>query len=385
MGKTLPATGKSAVSTTSGGIIKVPAATTATTPAVTPGFTSASLKSLNVVNLTTGKLTPIEFNYQDSIIDIILQKNMLGTSTLTMQMTDPKRLLVNNLIKQGATIQIDGIGNYVLVQFVKASDQIQLVFESETVYRLRNQRGNGTVTNKVGTDVTQAMQALALALNPLPPKKGKKATANPFPTIKFVGADYKTIWSQLTTGLTGPASKIQNVALGRGTTSDPYEDTWTAMSRIASSVGWRLWEDNNTIYFGPDEWLLGKVKNTKGKLIPAPVNASKTPATTGTNMQILKEFDKSTGVQLIDFDWDVGKPFGQATVTCMMSDFNFKVGEVVKLENLGPANGYWLISAMQRDMYNPQASLTLQVPMPFGTYVEPSSKPLQPFPLTLAK
>jgi len=385
MGKTLPATGKSAVSTTSGGIIKVPAATTATTPTVTPGFTSASLKSLNVVDLKTGKLTPIEFNYQDSIIDIILQKNMLGTSTLTMQMTDPKRLLVNNLIKQGATIQIDGIGNYVLVQFVKASDQIQLIFESETVYRLRNQRGNGTVTNRVGTDVTQAMQALALALNPLPPKKGKKATVNPFPTIKFVGADYKTIWSQLTTGLTGPASKIQNVALGRGTTSDPYEDTWTAMSRIASSVGWRLWEDNNVIYFGPDEWLLGKIKNTKGKLIPAPINASKNPATTGVNMQILKEFDKSTGVQLIDFDWDVGKPFGQATVTCMMNNFTFQVGEVVKLENLGPANGYWLISAMQRDMFNPQASLTLQVPMPFGTYVEPSSKPLQPFPLTLAK
>ena len=93
----------------------------------------------------------------------------------------------------------------------------------------------------------------------------------------------------------------------------------------------------------------------------------------------------SDTVQLIDFDWDVGKPYAQATVTCMMENWQFNLGEIVQINNLGIANGYWMVAGMQRDMYLPQASLTLQVPMPFASVYNPTSAPLPGFPLTTNK
>jgi hypothetical protein len=290
---------------------------------------------------------------------------MMGTSTLVLQMTDPNRVLLRNLIAQGTTITINGSTGseeFVLVQFTKASDQIQLTFESQTVYRLRNQRGNGSVVNMVGTNVTPYVTSLVSALN----YKG-----SPYPNVSIVAPDYATIWKKLTN------TPITKVALGRGTTNDPYEDSWTAMNRIASSIGWRLWENNNTIYFGPDEWLIGKLNKING-IVQPPVNIAKTEQNVN-NIKHLGEFTEH--VQLIDFDWDVGKPFGQATITAILDNWTYDIGEIVYLDNMGPATGYWMISAMQRDMFNPQASMTLQVPMPFSSVFEPTSLPVAGFPL----
>ena len=83
----------------------------------------------------------------------------------------------------------------------------------------------------------------------------------------------------------------------------------------------------------------------------------------------------------MDFDWDVGKPFGMVNVTCLMDNFDFLIGEVVRLQGLGPADGYWLVYGMQRDFFNPQATLTLQAPMPIGQYIDPTSLPLKGLPL----
>jgi len=326
------------------------------------------LTKLTITNVATGKTTPVPTDYRQSIINVIMQKTNMGASTVTLQLMDPKRILLNSIIKQGSTIEIGATATspgqkFVLVQFVKASDQLQLVFEAECVYRLRNQRG--LIKMAPGTNVTPFMRSLVEALN----HKGSK-----YPTVKFVAPDYATIWSKITTGLTN--NKISNVTLGRGTSTDPNEDSWTAMSRIASSIGWRLWEDNNTIYFGPDEWWRGTVTPNKQ---PA-VNAAK--STTGKNMQTLQEFTQH--VQLIDYDWDVGKPFAQATATAMLDGWNYNIGEIVQLKHMGPASengGHWMISSMQREMFNVQASMGLTVPMPFAAVFEPTSLPLKGIPL----
>ena len=354
MATTLNAAGTGTTSNTPGFIVPH---TTGVAPSAnenTPGFGFEDFTQFQLVNYNNGTETPIYFDYTGSITDAILQKNMMGTSTFTLQLTDPRRELLSNLIKQGTVIKIAGL------QFVLVAAAVNL---------LRQQHGNGTVNNPVGTNVTGAINSFVTAVN------GK---TNPFGNLSLKGPDYATIWNQLTSGL-NTAGISESVALGRGTTSDPYEDSWTAMSRIASSIGWRLWENNNVIYFGPDEYWLGNIKDTKGKLIPAPINASK--GTTGDNMQILQEF--TPPVQLIDFDWSVGKPFGQATVTCLMKDFQYDIGEIVELKNMGPASGQWMISSMQRDYFNPQATIVLQVPMPFAQVVQPNSLPLPPFPLTL--
>jgi hypothetical protein len=392
------------------------------------GFGPNDLADFVTLDPATGKIYQrLGYHYEDAVTDVILQQNMLGTSTITIQLTDPSRQILRGTglgsnqgtggylsfaevadsaaggggqgIKQGLTIIVAGQVNnrtipyidssplapasnyiidpktkkviqsanklvYTLVQFVKASDQVQLVFESEAVFRLSQQRGNGSVTSQTNAGVTPFVKSLVEALNPPP--------ANSYySNITLFAPDYAQIWNALTGNQGVP---VITVALGRGTTTDPYEDSWTAISRIASSIGWRVWENANTVYFGPDEFWLGILP---GQNNTPPINAIK--GTTGDNMQIISEFNDK--IQLIDFDWDVGKPLGQATVTCMLDDWQFDIGEIIKVTGCGIADGQWMISSMQRDAFRPQATVVLQVPMPYGQVYDPTSQPLSPFPI----
>jgi hypothetical protein len=315
-------------------------------------------------------VSDIPVDFRAAINNVYLQKNMIGPSLMTIQMTDPNRELIKQIgqggiLQQGTTVSIIENGksyNFILMQFVKASDQIQLIFESNSIYTLSHQRG--TIAQSVTTAVTEFIQARATEVNPLLPQSQQ---------ISFLGPDYATVWNQLTGNSGKPIVKI---GLGRGTTADPAEDSWTAMSRIASGVGWRLWEDENVVYFGPDEYWLGLLtKDANGNAVP-PINAL-----FNKNAEVKKIHEFSDQIQLIDFDWDIGKPYAQATVTAMLQDWQFHIGEVVEVTNLGIGNGYWLVSSMQRDLYNPQASLTLQVPMPFSAVLTPTSAPLPGMPL----
>jgi hypothetical protein len=392
------------------------------------GFGPDDLTNFVTLDPTTGTVYQrLGYYYENSITDIILQQNMLGTSTITIQMTDPTRQILRSTrigsnatsggflsfaevtdsaaggggqgIKQGLTLIVAGQGNgksqpftdssalaaasnyvlstankkviqesnklvYTLVQFVKSGDQVQLVFESEAVFRLSQQRGSGNVSSKTDAGVTNYITGLVTALNPAPKNSF-------YSDINILAPDYATIWNSLTGNKNVP---IITVALGRGTATDPYEDSWTAIGRIASSIGWRIWENANTVYFGPDEYWLGVLPGQNGN---PPINAIK--GTTGKNMQVISEFNET--IQLIDFDWDVGKPLGQATVTCMLDNWQFDIGEIVMLSGCGIADGQWMVSSMQRDAFNPQASVVLQVPMPYGQVYDPTSQPLAPFPI----
>lgn len=312
---------------------------------------------------TKGKKAPLPPEYRDSVINCILQKTNTGASTVTLQLMDPTRFLLNHLLKQGDTLEIDGL-RFTLVQSMKAGEQLQMVFEAECINRLRNQRNpKGTkVTTAAGTGITPFFAGLVGALN-----KGV-APHNP-KYVHFVGPDYAAVWSKLT------KKPIIKQALGRGTTTDPNEDSWTCMSRIASAVGWRLWEDDNTIYFGPDEWWAGDITPDK---LPY-INNHKKPKTVNKHVQKLQE---STGnTQVIDFDWDVGKPFGAATVTAMMGDFYYQIGEIIDLVQMGPASGHWMVTQMQRDAFSQQATMVLSVPMPLDDFIDPTSLPVAGFPL----
>lgn len=427
--KTIPATTKSTSKTGKGttGIIKPLASSgaTATGNVSLPtgvGFNVSDLENFVLINPTTGAVTKkLGYEYEESITNIILQQNMMGTSTITIQLTDPTRkLLTSGTLQQGMTLQVassytaNGLGtsaavfnpdqttksnintsalsvasltpaqaakvptlDYTLVQFVKAGDQVQLVFEAETVYRLQQQRGNGTVITTNGTNVHAWVAQQVTKLN-----QNKTAVKN-FGEVSVYGPEYSTIWNDLAKGSQSTkTTSIVSVALGQGTTADPYEDTWTAISRIASSIGWRIWENGNTVYFGPDEFWQGNLPSQIGvkgytQGVP-PINNLKYP---GGAIQKIQEF--TDNIQLIDFDWDVGKPYGQATVTCMLENWQFDIGEIVEVANLGPASGgLWMVSSMQRNAFNPQATVVLTVPMPFGAVYAPTSLPIKGgFPL----
>jgi hypothetical protein len=268
-----------------------------------PGFGPLQISDLTI----NGAKIPVDFH--NAITNVIVQRNIKGASTLTLQLTDPHREIIRspNFLSQGATIEIpDGFGNYlqfVFVQSAKSSDQLQVSFEARSVYDLRNVRG---VMNS--SDVTDA--------------------------ASFV----QNICSQHGIPFVGPAGNPyinpKLYAASTGGTADPNEDAWTSFQRIAGTLGWRCWESAGTIFFGPDEYWF---------------NSTTPPVNNYYNHGIptLKEW--TDDIQLMDFDWDVGTQFGDMTITCMSHFWQYNPGEIVYISGLGPADGGWLVSSMQRD------------------------------------
>ncbi len=243
---------------------------------------------------------------QSAIVDALLERSIAGASTITITLTDPFREILNSgVFSFGVTTTLDGL-NFTLVQFAKASDQLQLTFEAWSVFALRQQVGVTATTTTV--DIAAFAQSLVSAV----------------PGVGFVG-DFGEV---ATTA----------IACGRGT-SDPLEDSWTCLQRIASTAGWRCFESNDVIYFGTDQFFLG---------LQAPGGP-------------IQEF--TVPYMNADFDYDVGKPYGNMTVTAATELWAYPPGTPVQVDNVGPASGVWLVYDMQRDMYNPQATITLYVPM----------------------
>ena len=369
--KTLKATNRSATSNT--GAISTPLTfpqADSSTLLSTIGFGSLNINNLTFVNPITQAVSQLSDAYLEAITDIIYEKNMNGVTTMTLQMNDPTRALIKSIVMQGTELVITDQGRNVHLSFTqetKASDQLQLAFESTTVYRLSNQRNApGTTTTYTSTAVTQFMASLVYALN---------HSGSAYAPVSFVAPDYQTTWAEIS-GFLG--KKPLAVGLGRGTTVDPFEDSWTCMTRIASTIGWRLFENNGTVYFGPDEYWLGILTKTPQGIAQPPVNVAL--GTTGTKIPVMQEFGPD--IMLIDYDWDVNKPYAQATVTCMLDGWTYDIGEIVQTAGLGRADGYWMVYDMQRDFYNPQATMTLNVPTPYPELYEPNSLPLPGFPLS---
>jgi len=259
----------------------------------------------------------------DALTDVLVERTISGASTVTLQMTDPQRKILNSgLFSYGDSLTLDNL-QFTLVQFAKSSDQLQLVFEASGVAALRLQTGN-TVTTTT-SNITSFAQGLVLAV----------------PGLSFVG---------------DPNPVNPAIAVGRGTTTDPTdnpEDSWTCLQRLATTAGWRCWENNNTVYFGSDPFWVSYF------------------GVGGTIQEWIG------GVQNIDFDFDIGKPFGNLTVTAMTELWRYPPGTILNTAQLGPASSVafmqdphvptypntWMVSDMQRDLYNPQATITCTVPM----------------------
>src|SRR5665213_1047292 len=228
----------------------------------TPGFGPLGLQQLQIWDFVTNTGAALKGAYTEAITQIMYEKNMAGATTLVISLSDPTRQLLNEFLvalensnvaqegtslgtrdqqfSQGVCIAIRDQGrilHYVLSQTAKAGDQLQLTFEALAVYRLRQQVSRvASTTTTSSTAVTQFVQGLVLALN----YAGSK-----YPKVSFVGPDYATVWSHLSGNAGVPVVAQQ---LSRGTTTDPYEDSWTCIQRIGSTVGWRLWENNNAFY-----------------------------------------------------------------------------------------------------------------------------------------
>jgi hypothetical protein len=308
--------------------------------------------------------TPISTYWPDfryALTNAIIQRTISGTSTLTLQLTDPTRAILNAkagdgnyVLRHGLQVSVDNL-DFMLAQFVKASDQAQLVFESNAIFHFRSlTNGNSTQITTNGT-INQFFQQLIDQCNAT---FGTNYTLN--------AADYNQYSMFLVAGTTVNLSSLTGATsqYTRGSTVDTSEDSWTAMQRVASGVGWRCWESSGVIYLGPDEYWLGYIFGPNGvtKGDP-PIN------TTVGHLPPDNLYEFTTGVQLMDYDWDIGKPFGNATVTCMLDFLRYQPGEVINLNNIGPASGPWIVNTIQRDLFLAEGTITCQIPMPSNSMI----------------
>ena len=310
------------------------------TDVAAPGF-----GPLTIANLTSNG-NPLSVDFQDAITNVLVTRQIKGASTVAITLADPKRTFINspNLISQGTCIEIpDGFGNYLqfaLVQFSKSGDTITLTFESRTVYDLRQVRN--IIPGSDVTDAGQFVHDICAAHN-----------------IPFVGPIHD------------PSIQPTVFAVSSGSTANPDEDSWVSFQRIASTLGWRCWESAGTIFFGPDEYWYNQLTVAAAAMsgVQPRVNSYYNHA-----MPFIKEFTDE--IQNVDFDWDVGTWFGDMNITCMSAFWKYNPGEIVYIENMGPATGGWLVSQMQRDFFNPKGTVILTQPMPAAQTITPPTLPI---------
>lgn len=248
---------------------------------------------------------PMPDNVVESITDGIVEVTIAGPSTVTLQMTDPHRTLLNSgLFNFGSTLEFDGL-SFSLIELQKASDQLEAVYESSVIYSLTQQIGETAAYTD--TDVGAFVQFLVNQV----PNNGT---------------------------VIDPTPALTPQVIQRGSDEDDLEDSWTAIQRLATTIGWRAFEYLGIVYFVSDPYLLGQ-----------------------PNLGTIQEF--TIPVQNIDFDWDTLKPFGDMTVTGMTELWTYPPGSPINVINVGPPSGQWLVSDCQRDMYNPQCSITLTIPL----------------------
>jgi len=131
----------------------------------------------------------------------------------------------------------------------------------------------------------------------------------------------------------------------RGGASGQREDSWSCLQRLASEVKWHCFMSAGALYFISDTELM----KAKPRLI-------------------LHENEE--GVGSIDFDIDQGKVKSEVTVSCRASRWIAAPGQVVEVEDCGPADGRWLIHKIHRGLYDADATITL------GRAVKPLPEPV---------
>lgn len=128
------------------------------------------------------------------------------------------------------------------------------------------------------------------------------------------------------------------------------ENTWNCIERLANDVNWRKFFVSGTFYFISEDDLFKSQPRA-----------------------ILSETE--SGVDSIDGNYDVNKKVAVLEANVRMGKFAIPPGCVVKVEDMGPMNGRWLASSIERDLFLPNGSITLKKPSPI--LLEPQKGNLQ--------
>lgn len=244
-----------------------------------------------------------------------LNRTIEYASTLSVTVHDPRdELLESKQFDSRVTTQLDK-RSFELVQLKKTGDSLTLTFEDLAVARMRDKKG-----------------ARKVAPGTMTREQFARKLVDEIKWLKFRGPKGKQ-----------PKTKI---AMARG----KKENTWKALERLAAEVGWARFVVDDRVFFLPEE-----------ELFDDPID------------YVLRKNDPA--VENIDFDYDVGKPVATITATVLARRWAVPPGSVVRVPNLGPASGKWLVTALSGSLLQTHRTVTLRKPEPALPEPKPPKQP----------
>lgn len=133
------------------------------------------------------------------------------------------------------------------------------------------------------------------------------------------------------------------------------EDNWKCLQRLASEVGWVCYCVSGTIYI--KDW-------------PHIIQQA-------TRFQFSED---SPGINGIGIEIDTGMANATATVNCRISRWGAPPGTLVKLNDIGPGSGRWVVQTIERDIFTTAGTITLNKPQ-VSLLDAQSATPIQGIPI----
>lgn len=263
-----------------------------------------------VINGTSAKKTMAVLTAAST--GVTMTETITGASTVEINVQDVDRKLLRSTLLSGATtLVLDGAA-FELAAVNKAGSSLRLVFEDITVAALRKHDSFRKVN---------------------PGHMSRAAFVR-----DLVRRDENWVKVHTTSGPTAKVELSRGKAKGSRGGAAQREDTWTAATRIMGEIGWRVYARRGGLYVLPDSYLLDQ----------APYLLS----------------EDSSGVDDIDFDYDVGKPAATASMTVRAGAHALTASSAVILSEMGVADGKWLVETITRTPSSKTAGVKLIRPQP---------------------
>ena len=261
----------------------------------------------------------LDVNVSSALVTAQLDMSITQASTFTLTLTDPDRALIQSgIFNQTSIVSLGGLTgqSFQLVEVDKAESVLTCTFEAYVVAALRTATGAITIAPGVKSRTEFAKMLVGRI-------SGATFAQAPATYLRSIGYDTNT--------------KEQ---LSRGTSDLPLEDSWTCLQRIASEIQWVCFEYFGTVYFGPYSYLT----------YVSPV---------------MSVVEWAGGIDTIDGTYNVNAPLTTLTIACKADSWFPPLGACIELTTLGPFNGNWLVSEIERvNMAEPDITVTIMYPLP---------------------
>lgn len=283
----------------------------------------ASVGPLSQLVLSGNKFTA---DIVDALTDAQVSRTLDGASVLSLTLEDPRGTLRNSRIfGKKVSLKVDAL-TYEVVQLSKSGTTLTVTSEDQLVAELR-----------------RITKPLAISAGKMTHVQFAEELCKDLRYVKF-----RTVDDPKKYGVVKSKTPFTRGKPSDGTSStDEKTDSWATLQDVAAARGWRCFvRSNDEVWYVPDTYLLSR---------PVAYTLSET----------------SPGVQTIDFDWDAGKEVATCTIICESGRWQVPPGEVVKLKDMGPADGKWLVQDVSKPLFSTSTTITLIHPQP----VLPEPKP----------